>query len=403
MGTSLYSVEFFRFQVIVKPGVVNKLALVRGINFGDGGALGATGQVSIMSPNERESVRNGSSCRSASLPPEDVMFGRSAALVSVLKKVKKVAGSDVPVLLEGERGTGKELLARWIHAASPWKSGSFVKVNCAAIPGTLLETELFGCEKGAFTGAVQRKPGRIESANGGTLFLDEIGEVDCALQAKLLQFLQDGTYSKIGSDGEQQADARIISCTGKRLEDEIDAGRFRSDLFYRINVVRIELPKLRDRCEDIPVLAEYLRAQYAKQFGIEREPLSTQLISYLQSFHWPGNIRELSNTMARYVLIGEDGLATFEAKGKRLVSTSISATARSTLSLKQIAKDAIMEKERSLILETLRANRWNRRKTAQKLRISYRALIYKIRETGIGGRKSGGPTQEAGLDSLAME
>ncbi len=356
-----------------------------------------------MSRREREGLQNGSSSRTASLPPEEVMFGRSAAMVGVQRKVEKVAGSDVPVLLEGERGTGKELLARWIHAASPWKSGSFVKVNCASIPGTLLESELFGFEKGAFTGAVQRKPGRIESACGGTLFLDEIGEIDCGVQAKLLQILQDGLYSRIGSDGEQRADARIISCTGKRLEEEIDAGRFRSDLFYRINVVRIELPKLRDRCEDIPVLAEYLRAQYVKQFGIEREPLNTQVISYLQSLHWPGNIRELSNTIARYVLIGEDGLATLEAREKRLVSTSTGGTARSTLSLKQIAKDAVLEKERSLILETLRANRWNRRKTAQKLRISYRALIYKIRETGIGGRKSSEPTQRAGLDTLATD
>jgi len=320
------------------------------------------------------------------LPPDEVVFGRSAAMQGVRQKVNKVIGMDVPVLLEGDGGTGKELIARWVHAHSPWKDGPFVKVNCAAIPGTLLESELFGFEKGAFTGAIHRKPGRVELAQGGTLFLDEIGEIDRSLQAKLLQFLQDGRFSRIGGGEEQSQQTRVICSTNKNLEKEIEAGRFRSDLFYRINVVRIAMPRLRDRLEDVPLLAEYLRVFYMKQFGLEREPLNVDTICYLQSLPWPGNIRELSNSIARYVLIGSDSASLPETQNARAVSRA--ATGKKAGSLKQIAKGAIIEMERNLILEALRTNHWNRRKAAQEPKISYRALIYKIREAGIGARRS---------------
>ena len=320
------------------------------------------------------------------LPPDHVVFGCSVAMQGVRQKVNKVIGMDVPVLLEGDGGTGKELVARWIHTHSPWTDGPFIKVNCAAIPGTLLESELFGFEKGAFTGAINRKPGRVELAQGGTLFLDEIGEIDRSLQAKLLQFLQDGRFSRIGGGEEQSAQTRVICSTNKNLEKEIEAGRFRSDLFYRINVVRIAMPRLRDRLEDVPLLADYLRLFYMKQFGLEREPLNVDTICYLQSLQWPGNIRELSNSIARYVLIGSDSASLLETPNARAVPRA--TTSKKAGSLKQIAKGAIIEMERNLILEALRANHWNRRKAAQELKISYRALIYKIREAGIGARRS---------------
>jgi two-component system response regulator AtoC len=326
------------------------------------------------------------------LPPEEVIFGRSDAMRGVRQVVRKVIGTDVPVLLEGDGGTGKEILARWIHTHSPWKSGPFVKLNCAAIPGTLLESELFGFEKGAFTGAIQRKPGRVELAQSGTLFLDDIAEIDRSLQAKLLQFLQDGRFSKIGGQEEQIAQTRVICATNKNLEGEIGAGRFRSDLFYRINVVRIHLPRLRERLEDIPMLAEYLRNLHIMQFGLEREPLSGDMICCLQRFDWPGNIRELSNTIARYLLIGPEAITALVTRGTspKLAGKTINHT---PLSLKRVAKKAIVEMERGLILQALRANHWNRRRAAQDLKISYRALIYKIREGGIGAEKSANPEQ----------
>src|ERR1700734_1829926 len=240
------------------------------------------------------------------LPPDEIVFGRSTVMAGIRQVVSKVMGVDIPILLDGEGGTGKEVLARWIHSRSSWKAGPFVKVNCAAIPGTLLESELFGFEKGAFTGATHHKPGRVELAEGGTLYLDDIGEIDYGLQAKLLQFLQDGRFSKIGGEEERTTQTRGMCATSKNLEKEINAGRFRSDLFYRINVVRIQMPKLRDRLVDIPELAEYLRVFYMKQFDLEREPLSAEMIRGLEKSNWPGNIRELSNTMARYVLIGAE-------------------------------------------------------------------------------------------------
>jgi two-component system, NtrC family, response regulator AtoC len=336
------------------------------------------------------------------LPPDEVVFGRSAVMQEVRQKVLKVAGTDVPVLLQGDGGTGKEVLARWLHAHSPWKSRPFVKVNCAAIPGPLLESELFGFEKGAFTGAIHRKPGRVELAQGGTLFLDEVIEVDLGLQAKLLQFLQDGRFFRIGGQEEQRVQTRVVCATNRNLQKEIDAGRFRSDLFYRINVVRIQLPRLQERLEDIPIIADYLQNLYMKQFGLNREPLGGDVICDLQSFDWPGNIRELSNIIARYVLIVTDATMVPGDPTKRVKGVSTSPL-RDSMPLKRIAKDAIVEMERNLILDALRANHWNRRRAAQDLKISYRALMYKIREAGIGKRKATSSTQSPRSSPFAAD
>jgi len=287
------------------------------------------------------------------------------------------------MFLCGEVGTGKEALARWIHKHSPNCNGQFVKVNCAAIPGTLLESELFGYEKGAFTGAHISKPGRVEAAHKGTLFLDGINDLDARLQSKLLQFLQDGHFSRIGGTEERQVEARLICATNKDLKDEIKCGTFRSDLYYRISVVHIRLPRLRDRREDIPELVNYLLDHFQNTFAKPAEPLDRRVVAGLQKEDWPGNIRELSNDIARHVLLGPDnGIPPSSYSGSKTIVRA-NANPLGTLPLKEIAKEAVRDRERSMILETLRANQWNRRRTAEALRISYRTLIYKIRAAGL--------------------
>ena len=322
------------------------------------------------------------------VPQDEVLFGKSLAMAEVRNQVRRIGRTNIPILLTGEGGTGKEVLARWIHANSESAEGQFVKVNCAAIPATLLESELFGFERGAFTGANFSKPGRVEFADRGTLFLDEIADLDLNLQSKLLHFLQDGTFCRIGDQKERKIDARLICATNKDLQAETNAGRFRQDLYYRIHVFRLSLPKLRQRREDIPVLAEYFRKQFQAQFGSTAQPLSLEMTEYLQSLEWPGNIRELSNMMARYVVIGADAMTDPNRSRRNRARVTVDQNG-SGVTLKRMAKDAIKEMERNVILETLRANQWNRRRTAQELKISYRALIYKIQDAGLASRRTG--------------
>jgi two-component system response regulator AtoC len=321
------------------------------------------------------------------LPPDDVLFGRSVAMMDVRNRAAKLCNVNVPVLLSGDGGTGKEAVARWIHLHSANASGLFVKVNCAAIPGALLESELFGYEKGAFTGAHISKPGRVELAQNGTLFLDEIADLDFSLQSKLLHFLQDGRFSRIGGVEEKLVETRLICATHKDLQLEIDAGTFRADLYYRISVVQMRLPRLRERSEDIPVLAEYFRTQFQERFAKPAEPLSKALLQYMQNLDWPGNIRELSNGIARHVLVGaEPNIAPEPVNPQR--SASGNSNTAANVPLKQLAKEAVRDRERTFILEALQANKWNRRKTAESLKISYRTLIYKIRDAGLTSRSS---------------
>ena len=321
------------------------------------------------------------------LPPEEVIFGQSFAMQTIRNKILKVAGTDVPLLIEGENGTGKEVLARLVHARSACCDGPFVKVNCAAIPGTLIESELFGYEKGAFTGAYASKPGRVETANGGTLFLDEIGELDLSVQAKLLQLLQDGEFSRIGDYGGRRVAARVICATSRQLEEEIEAGRFRRDLFYRINVIHIKLPPLRDRRPDIPSLADYFLAASNAQFQRTAPGLSREIMDLLQRRDWPGNIRELENCMARCVILGaEDALESYLSE-RRPLGKLTEAGEDGSLPLKRVADKARRELERSVILKALETYNWNRRKTAEALRISYRTLLYKVREAGLASMR----------------
>jgi two-component system response regulator AtoC len=312
-------------------------------------------------------------------------------------QIARICRANVPILLSGDGGTGKETLARWIHANSEFATGEFVKVNCAAIPGTLIESELFGYERGAFTGANTSKPGRVELAHRGTLFLDEITDLDLNLQSKLLHFLQDGTFSRIGDTTERRIDVRLLCATNKDLQKETSGGRFRQDLYYRIHVFRLRLPALRQRREDIPMLAEFFLRHFQTQFGINAEPFPSEVLTYLQDLQWPGNIRELSNVVARYVLIGPDSIRSAENHPKKSNSKVAIEQDGEHFTLKRVAKDAIKEMERNVILEALRANQWNRRKTAQDLKISYRALIYKIQDAGLVSRR--GAAKSADLQS----
>jgi two-component system, NtrC family, response regulator AtoC len=336
-------------------------------------------------------TNGGSTQRGGGLPPEEIIFGCSGAMISIRQKVQKVMGTDVPILIQGENGTGKGLLAQYIHSCSTMSSGAFVKVNCAAIPGALLESELFGYEKGSFTDAHTSKPGYVEMAHRGTLFLDEIADLDLSLQAKVLQLLQDGHFSRIGDKQERQAETRVICATNRNLQSEIDAGRFRHDLFYRINVISINMPSLRERREDIAPLASYFLGQLNARFERDAPPLTEENIDSLASRVWRGNIRELENVVARYAILGS--LEAFEPERtprRSFVAPSYRAGLDGSIPLKRIAKQAVREMEGNLILNALRENKWNRRKAALALNISYRALIYKIREAGLspkGNRK----------------
>jgi two-component system response regulator AtoC len=348
----------------------------------------------------------GAAARASQLPPEDVLFGRSAAMQPIRQLIGKILGTDLPVLLLGENGTGKGLLAHYIHSHSVLFPGAFVKVNCAAIPGALLESELFGHERGAFTDAHAAKPGQVELAERGTLFLDEIADLDLSLQAKVLQLLQDGQFSRIGDTRERHANIRVICATNRRLEREIEAGRFRQDLLYRINVVTIHLPPLRERREDIGPLAEFFLQQLNARFQRTTRPFPAEALETLEQKEWRGNIRELENLVARYSILGSLDAIGPEPSSKKyscVVPLKISGDG-SRVSLKHIAKQAIREMESNVILRVLRDNKWNRRKAAQALNISYRALIYKIQEAGLSQRnrkgKPGGEATVSGASSI---
>lgn len=321
--------------------------------------------------------------RAGILPPPNLIFGHSASMQTAKQKIDKVAQSGVPILLQGDNGTGKGLLATFIHTLSPKPVGAFVKVNCAAIPGALLESELFGYEKGAFTGAHASKPGRVELADGGTLFLDGIDEIDMSLQAKLLQLLQDGQFSRIGGQEDRHVQLRVICATNRRLEQEIANGRFRQDLFYRINVVSIDLPPLRSRAEDIPELVTYFLQLHRTRHNMQARPLSPAALHLLTKHFWPGNIRELENLIERYVILGSEDAISSELLNWEHSHVAPEIPVDGQIHLKKVTRQAVHDLERKIILSVLEANRWNRKRTASALKISYRALLYKIRRAGL--------------------
>src|SRR5271157_3803240 len=320
------------------------------------------------------------------LPPDSVVFGRSRAMDVIRVKIQKVAGTNVPVLIQGESGTGKEVLARLLHFQAPWSDGPFVKVCCPAIPSTLLESELFGYERGAFTGAYGMKPGRIELANRGTLFLDEISELEMGLQAKLLQLLQDGQFSRIGAQEDKRVEVRVVCATNRHLEKEIEAGTFRLDLFYRVNVLDMQLPPLRERREDIPDLVNYFLQTHGAMFKCTPRPISARLMHALKGHDWPGNIRQLENLVKRYVILGSEEEVTRDLVGTRPCSAATfepQIPTDGSMPLKKITQQAVAEIERKVIKRTLQLHHWNRKQAARALSISYRSLLYKIRDAGL--------------------
>ena len=319
--------------------------------------------------------------RALELPPAEVIFGQTAAMSQLRERLTQAAAAEVPVLIAGESGAGKEVLARLLHQRSARAAAPFVKIHCPAIPPALLESELFGHEPGAFTGAVERRIGRIEQANGGTLFLDEISELDGGAQAKLLELLQDGSVWPIGGGAPRSVNARIVCATSRDLWQDCQTGRFRLDLYFRIGVVGLAVPPLRERSEDLPVLVAYLRRILNAAYRRSAPPLSADAMQLLAAHPWPGNIRELKNLMSRFVLFGSEELIAAE-----LLPATRAAGA--PLSLREAARRAGLEAQRQMILGALHAHHWNRKETAKALRISYRALLYKLRDTGIPSRRS---------------
>ncbi|MGC9224428.1 MAG: sigma-54 interaction domain-containing protein [Terracidiphilus sp.] len=319
------------------------------------------------------------------MPPMEVIFGRSTKMALAHEKLERVAGTEVPVLIQGESGTGKEILAKLLHASSRRSNGLWVKVTCPAIPLPLIESELFGYEKGAFTGAHATKRGRVELAHEGTLFLDEVGSLDIAVQAKLLQLLQDGSFMRVGAQDTRQVDTRLVTAARGDLREQVDAGSFRLDLYYRINAVTIELPPLRQRIVDLPMLVDYFFAMHAKELQQTPKPLSREMMRIMERYHWPGNIRQLENMVRNYVLIGsEDALMSeMVPSAQARLTTEIDLT--TPISLKAITRAATQDLEREIILRVLQANGWNRSKAAKWLKISYRSLLYKLQEFRIDG------------------
>jgi two-component system response regulator AtoC len=323
---------------------------------------------------------------------EDVFFiAASAQMRKIRSQAALVANVDIPVLLLGESGTGKEVLARLIHKLSPRAHRTFLKVNCAAVPADLLESELFGYEPGAFTGATHAKPGKFELCNKGTILLDEIGEMPPALQAKLLHVLQDQSFSRLGSRSVIKVDVRILAATNIDIPQALATKRLREDLYYRLNAFTLQLPPLRERKEEIPVLLKNSMTRMAERYARPQLPLSPALLEACQGHSWPGNLRELNNFLKRYLILGDEHLAVAELQPRNDGNGGArgdSAKTGETGGLKSLARTAKDEAEGEAIRQALEQTNWNRKQAAALLQISYKALLYKIRQYGIAEAKS---------------
>jgi two-component system response regulator AtoC len=324
----------------------------------------------------------------------DALLGlcNSSKMQPIRDLVAKVAATNTTVLLRGESGVGKEVVARAIHKASPRAARQFLKVNCAALPGELLESELFGHEKGAFTGAYRQKPGKFEAADQGTLLLDEIGEMPLRLQAKLLHVLQDGEFSRVGGEKIIDSDVRLIAATNRDLEASMRSHQFREDLYYRLNVIEIRIPPLRERRDEIPVLADHLLRKFNAQYG-RTVDVPAETLRAFADYQWPGNIRELENAVKRIVVLGSARPVHVEIVGNLngarpaarpgVIALETRPGPEAPISLKDIARQAARDAERVAIKEVLDRVHWNRAKAARLLQISYKALLYKIVQCGL--------------------
>lgn len=319
---------------------------------------------------------------SPAVVPDEVLFGYSEPMREVHRSAKSMANSGLPVLISGESGTGKGLLARWLHLNSPRRPEPFVPLNCAAVPQALMQTEFFGFERGAYTGATSSRAGWAEAAGNGTLFLDEIAELDFSSQGALLQLLQDGEFSRVGGREVRSARFALVSACKRDLELEVNAGRFREDLYYRISVLLIRLPPLRDRRCDIPLLVDHFLKIHQERYRSSVRLPSAQVMRLLMEYDWPGNIRELETSIKNYLILGSE-----ESLRADLGRRGTGAAPGAPRSLRELTRNAASEFERRTILETLAATHWNRREAARALGISYRSLFYKMRAANIGSKR----------------
>ncbi|PYX86800.1 MAG: sigma-54-dependent Fis family transcriptional regulator [Acidobacteria bacterium] len=327
---------------------------------------------------------------------DDVFFvAASPAMRKIRSQSALVANVDIPVLLLGESGTGKEVLARLIHKLSPRAHRTFLKVNCAAVPADLLESELFGYEAGAFTGATHPKPGKFELCNKGTILLDEIGEMPPLLQAKLLHVLQDQQFSRLGSRSVIKVDVRILAATNIDIPEALATKRLREDLYYRLNAFTLQLPPLRERKEEVPILLKHFMSRMSERYARPPLPLSPLMLQACHDYSWPGNLRELNNFIKRYLILGDEKLAVNELQPKTDgTGAAFEQNARgagesgSGGGLKSLARSAKDEAEAEAITRALEETNWNRKQAAALLKISYKALLYKIRQYGIAQTNS---------------
>ena len=332
-----------------------------------------------------------------------LIIGESQPVKKTKELIRQVANSDLNVIICGESGVGKELVAQALHLSSIRRDRPFIKVNCAAIPGELLESELFGYEKGAFTGADRSKQGKFEVAHKGTMLLDEIGDMPMFLQSKMLQVLQDLQFSRLGGKKDVQVDCWIMAATNQELEESIREGRFREDLYYRLNIIRIFIPPLRERKDDITPLINYFSQEFAENSYDSRFDFSGEAMEFLHEYAWPGNVRELKNVVGRLMLLGDwetlkqellgrdtsriDSRQLGDQPGVPLVDDPELREQRKFPPLKEVKKKAVQEAEGKLISAVLRETGWNRKKAAKILQISYKALLYKIKDLGLDKNK----------------
>ena len=326
-----------------------------------------------------------------------LLCGDNPKMKEIRDIIEQVADTDITVLVRGDSGTGKELVARTLYQLSSRRELPFVKVNCAALPSELLESELFGFEKGAFTGAQKRKLGKFEYANHGTIFLDEISEMHPGLQAKLLQVLQDGEFSRLGSESDVRVDTRIIAATNRNLEEAVKDGSFREDLYYRLNVVTIHLPPLRERLDAVPLLVDHFLKKNNEQYHKNLQQLSSETMKLFVQYHWPGNVRELENMVRRMVVLGNEQAVIEEIADARraaelpeepnesldLDALGADFSNADGIDLKRISRRAAQLAEKRVIERVLQQTRWNRKEAAERLQISYKALLYKMKENGL--------------------
>ncbi len=334
--------------------------------------------------------------RDTSAEPQEIRLDDSHSFVWSNKRMRElqaqaslVAKSDIPVLIMGESGTGKEILAMYTHKMSLRSERMFLKVNCAAMPADLLESELFGYEQGAFTGANKAKPGKFEICTGGTIFLDEIGEMPAILQAKLLQVLQDGTFSRLGSRAPMKVDVRVIAATNINMKAAIAQKSFREDLYYRLNGFSLVIPPLRDRRDEIPILASHFIRKGAAKYGSKPLTLSHNLLDALTRYSWPGNSRELEHVINRFLILGDEMaiLADLSPFSNPHAEASPSQDQFKGAGLKQLVRSLKGDAEAAAIERILEGNGWNRKAAANELQISYKALLYKIKQYDLAPRR----------------